>query len=71
MKPQPSTLTPVRVIGTLGELGQGFSPAYLGRLGRPVQLHRPELLAEIPLQFFALEPSTRQGWPARGQVLQR
>ncbi|WP_299428018.1 hypothetical protein [uncultured Meiothermus sp.] len=67
MNPQTPTPTPVLVIGTLGELSQGFSPAYLGRLVRLVQSHRPELLlAEIPLESFeqgdpAMPPEYSQG----------
>ena len=75
MTPQTQTVqTPVVVLGTLGELEQGFSPAYLERLVRLVQLHQPELLLlEIPLESFeggdpALPPEYRQGLIPLGQL---
>lgn len=75
MTPQTQTIqTPVVVLGTLGELEQGFSPAYLERLVRLVQLHQPELLlVEIPLESFeggdsALPLEYRQGLIPLGQL---
>ncbi len=69
-----TTRTPVVVLGTLGELEQGFSPAYAERLVRLVQQQQPELLlAEIPLESFehggtALPLEYRQGLIPLGQL---
>ncbi|MCL6526338.1 MAG: hypothetical protein K6T57_05575 [Thermaceae bacterium] len=75
MTPQTQTIqTPVVVLGTLGELEQGFSPVYLERLVQLVQQQQPELLlVEIPLEAFeqgdsALSPEYRQGLIPLGQL---
>ncbi|MDX2004165.1 MAG: hypothetical protein SFU83_02720 [Meiothermus sp.] len=74
MNPQSPNKTPVVVIGTLGELEQGFNPVYLERLVRLVQLQQPELLlVEIPMESFehddpALPPEYRQGLVRLGQL---
>jgi len=55
-----SNKTSVVVIGTLGELQEGFSPAYSAQLSNIVQELKPELLvAEIPREDFEQHSFTR------------